>query len=149
MSHPQLELGDNKLTSGLDALSKCPSLCYLSLVGNRLASIEDLTPLVIMRPNSVCWPKYQVNTILFLFHKILQSRKIVTHHMHKLEYTCIVTGIVWNKAVEMDRVLSLSHSSNRWRSWKHSISWTALSPNWRTIAQRSSPFSPASSHLMG
>ena len=46
MLHPQLELGDNKLTGGLEALSKCPSLRHLSLVGNRLASVDVLTPLV-------------------------------------------------------------------------------------------------------
>ncbi|CAI8050763.1 Acidic leucine-rich nuclear phosphoprotein 32-related protein [Geodia barretti] len=41
----KLELGDNKLTGGLEALSKCPEIRHLSLVGNRLASVDLLAPL--------------------------------------------------------------------------------------------------------
>ena len=44
--HLQLELGDNKLTDNLDQLSHCPSLKHLSLVGNRIASFDDIKPLV-------------------------------------------------------------------------------------------------------
>ena len=43
---PQLDLGDNKLTGGLDALQLCPALKHLSLVGNRIANLDDLKPLV-------------------------------------------------------------------------------------------------------
>ena len=46
MTPPQVELGDNKLTGGLETLSQCPELRHLSLVGNRLASVDLLTPLV-------------------------------------------------------------------------------------------------------
>lgn len=42
----QLELGDNKLTGGLERLSNCPALVHVSLVGNRIRSVEDLEPLV-------------------------------------------------------------------------------------------------------
>ncbi len=43
---PQLELGDNKLTGALERLGQCPSLVHVSLVGNRIASVDDLQPLV-------------------------------------------------------------------------------------------------------
>ena len=42
----QLELGDNRLTGGLEHLKGCPALQHLSLVGNRIALPDDLRPLV-------------------------------------------------------------------------------------------------------
>ena len=45
-THTQLELGDNKLSGGLKALSKCTSLRHLSIAGNKISSLEDLKPLV-------------------------------------------------------------------------------------------------------
>ncbi|KAL5469383.1 hypothetical protein EMCRGX_G030634 [Ephydatia muelleri] len=40
-----LDLGDNKLTNGLEMLANCPSLRVLNLVGNRISTLEDLKPL--------------------------------------------------------------------------------------------------------
>lgn len=40
-----LDLGDNKLTNGLEMLAHCPSLRKLNLVGNRISTLEDLKPL--------------------------------------------------------------------------------------------------------
>lgn len=41
----RLELGDNRLTGGLEHLKGCPALQHLSLVGNRIALPDDLRPL--------------------------------------------------------------------------------------------------------
>lgn len=42
----QLQLGDNKLSGGLGALSECLHLSQLGLAGNKIGEIEDLKPLV-------------------------------------------------------------------------------------------------------
>ena len=42
----QLEMGDNKLSGGLDVLEKCPSLKEINLCGNRIATFDDLKALV-------------------------------------------------------------------------------------------------------
>ncbi|KAM3188245.1 hypothetical protein ACTXT7_000644 [Hymenolepis weldensis] len=41
----KLDLSGNPITTGLDALAKCPNLTTLNLSGNKLASIKDLAPL--------------------------------------------------------------------------------------------------------
>jgi len=47
---PQIELGDNKLSEGLEHLHGCPLIATLSLVGNKISSIDQLKPLV-----SILW----------------------------------------------------------------------------------------------
>ena len=42
----QLQLGDNKLSGGLDVLTNCPNLNKVGLAGNRIGEFEDLKPLV-------------------------------------------------------------------------------------------------------
>jgi Leucine-rich repeat (LRR) protein len=42
----QLQLGDNKLSGGLDAISGCSKLGQLGLAGNKIRELEDLKPLV-------------------------------------------------------------------------------------------------------
>jgi len=45
----KLELSDNRISSGLDNLSKTPSLTHLSLSGNKLKDIEALQPLAQLK----------------------------------------------------------------------------------------------------
>jgi len=45
----KLELSDNRISSGLDNLSKTPSLTHLSLSGNKLKDIESLQPLAQLK----------------------------------------------------------------------------------------------------
>lgn len=45
----KLELSDNRISSGLDNLSKTPSLTHLSLSGNKLKDIESLQPLAKLK----------------------------------------------------------------------------------------------------
>lgn len=42
----QLQLGDNKLSGGLEALAGCPKLSVLGLAGNKIGELEDLKSLV-------------------------------------------------------------------------------------------------------
>jgi len=42
----QLELSDNRISSGLNLLQGCANLQYLNLSGNKLKDIETLEPLV-------------------------------------------------------------------------------------------------------
>lgn len=44
--HVQLDLGDNKLKGGVDELKRCPSLRHISLVGNKIDSLDELKALV-------------------------------------------------------------------------------------------------------
>lgn len=41
----ELQLGDNKLSGGLEALAGCPKLSRLGLAGNKFGELEDLKPL--------------------------------------------------------------------------------------------------------
>lgn len=42
----QLELSDNRISSGLQLLHGCPKLKYLNLSGNKIKDLETLEPLV-------------------------------------------------------------------------------------------------------
>ena len=42
----QLQLSDNKLLGGFQALCRCPSLTKLGLAGNRIADLQELKVLV-------------------------------------------------------------------------------------------------------
>ena len=42
----QLDLSDNRLSTGLDALKECPNLTNLNLSGNKIKDLETLEPLV-------------------------------------------------------------------------------------------------------
>ena len=42
----QVELGDNKLSDGLEHLQGCPLITTVNLVGNRISSVDQLKPLV-------------------------------------------------------------------------------------------------------
>ena len=42
----QIELGDNKLSDGLEHLQGCPLVSTVNLVGNRISTIGQLKPLV-------------------------------------------------------------------------------------------------------
>lgn len=43
----QLEVSDNTISGGLDALAeKCPSLTYLNLSGNKIKDLSTIEPLV-------------------------------------------------------------------------------------------------------
>ena len=42
----QLELSDNRISSGLNLLHECPKLTHLNLSGNKIKDIETLEPLV-------------------------------------------------------------------------------------------------------
>ena len=42
----QLDLSDNRLSTGLGALKECPNLTNLNLSGNKIKDLETLEPLV-------------------------------------------------------------------------------------------------------
>lgn len=42
----QIELGDNKLSDGLEQLQGCPLITTVNLVGNRISAVDRLKPLV-------------------------------------------------------------------------------------------------------
>lgn len=42
----QLELSDNRLSTGLGTLKECPNLTNLNLSGNKIKDIETLEPVV-------------------------------------------------------------------------------------------------------
>ena len=42
----QLELSDNRISSGLIVLQDCPKLSHLNLSGNKIRDLEALEPLV-------------------------------------------------------------------------------------------------------
>lgn len=44
--YSQLELGENRITSGLQSLQGSPKLAHLSLSNNRIKDLETLEPLV-------------------------------------------------------------------------------------------------------
>ena len=43
---PKLELSDNKISDGLEALIDCPELEEVILVGNKVSDLTKLRPLV-------------------------------------------------------------------------------------------------------
>jgi len=45
----QLELSDNRISTGLQFLHGCPQITYLNLSGNKIKDLDTLEPLV-----SVC-----------------------------------------------------------------------------------------------
>ena len=59
----QLELSDNRLSTGLGALKECPNLTNLNLSGNKIKDIETLEPLVsrCIRHFSICVTGYSEN----------------------------------------------------------------------------------------
>ena len=46
----KLELSDNWISGGLDALAQLPKLSYLNLSGNKITEIDTLRPLVCILP---------------------------------------------------------------------------------------------------
>lgn len=51
--HFQLELGENRIMSGLQSLQGSPKLAHLSLSNNRIKDLETLEPLVSTNVPSV------------------------------------------------------------------------------------------------
>lgn len=53
----QLELSDNRISGGLNALQSCPKLTHVNLSGNKIKDIDTLEPLVsIIFLNIYIWP---------------------------------------------------------------------------------------------
>ena len=59
----QLDLSDNRLSTGLGALKECPNLTNLNLSGNKIKDIETLEPLVsrCIKHFSICVTWYSEN----------------------------------------------------------------------------------------
>lgn len=69
----QLELSDNRISSGLDVLAeKLPNLTHLNLSGNKLKDISTLEPLVCsLLQISLTVHTQQILILVYLFHVTL------------------------------------------------------------------------------
>ena len=68
----QLDLSDNGIGSGLDALIGCPELEHISLSGNPIKELTSLEPLVSLSLSSIHYlPNHQVYVVVALTSSLL------------------------------------------------------------------------------